>query len=342
MLERLDWLDTAETLDGFLRFVDGAEACVDAWVGRYRIRELLGRGGMGVVYRAEDRDLSRSVAIKFLLPGRNEARALRRFQREARAAASVNHPNVCAIHDVGAANGRHYIVMELLEGCSLKQHLTQGRLPFSEVARWGRHVAEALAAVHGRGIVHRDVKPANIFITRAGEAKLLDFGLARLGREGLESAQQDPRAGAGHDLSLSASGATIGTVPYMSPEQALGREIDARSDLFACGAVLFEMITGLPTFGGRSASAVFDGIVNRQPMRPSQLRREVPAALEQVVLRALDKNPRERYQSAHDLAADLGAIERDADAPTPVAPVARRQPTRGWRWLASALGDARC
>ena len=283
-------------------------------ISHYRVVEKLGHGGMGVVWAADDTNLPRRVALKFLPEDleRNEL-ALERLKREADAASSLNHPRICTIHEFGSGDGRHFIVMECLDGQTLKHRIRKGPFPISEIVEFATQIADALEAAHAQGIMHRDIKPGNIFITERGQIKVLDFGLAKITRGNRQV--HDPAVGdSTADAALTGPGMTLGTMPYMSPEQIRGDDLDLRTDLFSYGAVLYEMVTRRMPFQGETPEMIRNNILNGDPDNPCRINPAIPAALEAIIRKSLEKHREMRYQTASDLLADLRRLKRDLDS----------------------------
>src|SRR5579864_3892540 len=285
------------------------DALIGQTVSHYRIVERLGAGGMGVVYKAHDSRLDRALALK-LLPDElaQQPQALERFRREARAASALNHPGICTIYDIGEQEGRAFIAMEFIDGETLRSHIHGKALPLEEILKLGIQIAEALDAAHAEGIIHRDIKPANIFVTKRGQAKVLDFGLAKLIPKGI--AGVDAAFGGQSPDSTSIVGIISGTPSYMSPEQVRGDDLDPRTDIFSLGLLLYEMATGRQAFGGGTGGMIIEAVLTRPPVSVRSINLDIPARLESIIDKALHKDRDQRYQHVSELSAELRHLKR--------------------------------
>ena len=301
-------------------------------LSHYHVLEGIAGGGMGLVYRAQDLKLPRTVALKFLpFELTQDAHALQRFQREAHAASAINHPNICTVYDVDEFEGRPFIVMELLEGQTLECRIAGSPIPTSELLTLGIQICDALDAAHSKGVIHRDIKPSNIFVSLRGQAKLLDFGLAKSTHFGDVRASADRDAKTNHGKNLTLPGVAIGTVTYMSPEQARGEELDVRTDLFSFGAVLYEMATGRPPFSGNTSAVIFDAILNRPPTPPQSLSAGVSEKMAGIIGKLLEKERDRRYQAASQVLAELNHLKRESESETQLSAVKQKIRWRQWR-----------
>src|SRR5215475_10930011 len=323
---------------------------IDRTISHFRILEKLGAGGMGVVYKAADTRLERLVALKFLPDGMTQdAQALERFRREALAASALNHQGICTIYDIGEQDHAPFIAMEFIDGETLRQHINGKPLPIERILDLGIQISDAIDAAHSKGIIHRDIKPSNVFVTKRGQAKVLDFGLAKLVTTGVVGNSPDDTASKSTEESISIVGIISGTPAYMSPEHVRGDDLDPRADVFALGLLLYEMATGRAAFGGKTGGAIIEAILTRTPESVRNINPQLPPQLEEIINKCIEKDRNRRYATAAAVREDLLALRRVVESgqttvsvqvPAAVLAAAAKKPGSGLRWKAIAIGGA--